>query len=64
VRRSIAIANPFGVEFWKILILHHAAERPIVAQGMLDELREQGLLRESPERPDAPKAMTLTTARD
>lgn len=30
------------LSFWKIHILHHAAERPIVGQWMLDELREHG----------------------
>ena len=28
--------------FWKVHILHHAAEGPIVGQWMLDELREHG----------------------
>ncbi|MGH9407913.1 MAG: PadR family transcriptional regulator [Vicinamibacterales bacterium] len=30
------------LSFWKIHILHHAAERPIVGQWMLEELREHG----------------------
>jgi PadR family transcriptional regulator, regulatory protein PadR len=28
--------------FWKVHILHHAAEGPLVGQWMLDELREHG----------------------
>jgi PadR family transcriptional regulator len=30
------------MSFWKIHILHHADQRPIVGQWMLDELREHG----------------------
>jgi PadR family transcriptional regulator len=30
------------MSFWKVHILHHAAQRPIVGQWMLDELREHG----------------------
>jgi DNA-binding PadR family transcriptional regulator len=30
------------LSFWKIHILHHAAERPIVGQWMIEELREHG----------------------
>jgi DNA-binding PadR family transcriptional regulator len=28
--------------FWKVHILHHAAERPVVGQWMLGELRRHG----------------------
>ena len=28
--------------FWKVHILHHAAERPVVGQWILSELREHG----------------------
>lgn len=30
------------LSFWKVHILHHAAEGPIVGQWMLEELREHG----------------------
>jgi len=30
------------LSFWKIHILHHAAEHPVVGQWMLEELREHG----------------------
>jgi DNA-binding PadR family transcriptional regulator len=30
------------LSFWKIHILHHAAEQPVVGQWMLEELRQHG----------------------
>jgi DNA-binding PadR family transcriptional regulator len=30
------------LSFWKVHILHHAAEGPVVGQWMLDELRRHG----------------------
>ena len=30
------------LSFWKIHILHHAAEHPVVGQWMLEELRQHG----------------------
>jgi len=30
------------LSFWKIHILHHAAEHPVVGQWMMEELREHG----------------------
>lgn len=30
------------LSFWKIHILHHAAERPVVGQWMIQELRHHG----------------------
>lgn len=30
------------ISFWKIHILHHASEHPVVGQWMLEELREHG----------------------
>ena len=30
------------LSFWKIHILHHAAEQPVVGQWMLEELRHHG----------------------
>ena len=36
IHREIQLA------FWKIHILHHAGERPIYGQWMLEELREHG----------------------
>jgi PadR family transcriptional regulator len=30
------------LSFWKLHVLHHAAQRPIVGQWMLDELRAHG----------------------
>jgi PadR family transcriptional regulator PadR len=30
------------LSFWKIHILHHAADHPVVGQWMLEELREHG----------------------
>jgi DNA-binding PadR family transcriptional regulator len=30
------------LSFWKVHILHHASEHPVVGQWMLDELREHG----------------------
>jgi len=32
------------LSFWKIHILHHAAEGPVVGQWMLEELRHHGYL--------------------
>ena len=37
-----AVGREILLSFWKIHILHHAAERPIVGQWMLEELREHG----------------------
>lgn len=40
------MADPLAREvllaFWKVLILHHAQERPIYGQWMLEELRRHG----------------------
>lgn len=36
IRREILLA------FWKVHILHHAAERPVFGQWMLEELRRHG----------------------
>jgi PadR family transcriptional regulator len=30
------------LSFWKVHILHHAAEHPVVGQWMMEELREHG----------------------
>jgi PadR family transcriptional regulator PadR len=40
--RLAAAGREILLSFWKIHILHHAAQRPIVGQWMLEELREHG----------------------
>ncbi|MDE3156213.1 MAG: helix-turn-helix transcriptional regulator [Acidobacteriota bacterium] len=40
--RLAAAGREILLSFWKIHILHHAAERPIVGQWMMEELREHG----------------------
>jgi PadR family transcriptional regulator PadR len=35
-------AREIFLSFWKIHILHHASEHPVVGQWMLEELREHG----------------------
>jgi len=37
-----AIQREILLSFWKIHILHHAAEGPVVGQWMLNELRHHG----------------------
>jgi DNA-binding PadR family transcriptional regulator len=37
-----AVQREFFIAFWKVHILHHAAERPVWGQWMLEELREHG----------------------
>ena len=37
-----AIRREFLLAFWKVHILHHAAEQPVVGQWMLQELRSHG----------------------
>jgi len=36
------LAREILISFWKVHILHHAAEEPVVGQWMLDELRRHG----------------------
>jgi DNA-binding PadR family transcriptional regulator len=36
------ISREILLSFWKIHILHHAAEEPVVGQWMLEELRRHG----------------------
>jgi DNA-binding PadR family transcriptional regulator len=36
------IAREILLSFWKVHILHHAAEEPVVGQWMLEELRRHG----------------------
>lgn len=36
------IAREVLLAFWKVLILHHAQERPIYGQWMMEELRGHG----------------------
>ena len=36
------ISREILLSFWKIHILHHAAEQPVVGQWMLEELRRHG----------------------
>jgi DNA-binding PadR family transcriptional regulator len=36
------ISREIRLAFWKVHILHHAAERPIYGQWLLDELRRHG----------------------
>jgi len=40
--RMNVLVREFFLCFWKIHILHHAAERPIYGQWMIEELREHG----------------------
>jgi DNA-binding PadR family transcriptional regulator len=37
-----ALQREILLGFWKIHILHHAAERPVVGQWMIQELRRHG----------------------
>ncbi|MPY87028.1 MAG: hypothetical protein GEU99_03820 [Luteitalea sp.] len=37
-----AVTREILLGFWKVHILHHAAERPVVGQWMLGELRRHG----------------------
>ena len=39
---SNEIAREILLSFWKVHILHHASEQPVVGQWMLDELRHHG----------------------
>ena len=39
-----AISREIHLAFWKIHILHHAAEHPIYGQWLLEELRRHGFL--------------------
>lgn len=41
-RPTAADAREILLSFWKIHILHHAAEEPVVGQWMLEELRRHG----------------------
>jgi DNA-binding PadR family transcriptional regulator len=36
------LAREILLSFWKVHILHHAAEEPVVGQWMLEELRRHG----------------------
>ena len=36
------ISREILLSFWKVHILHHAAEEPVVGQWMLEELRRHG----------------------
>ena len=36
------VAREILLSFWKVHILHHAAEHPLVGQWMLEELRRHG----------------------
>ena len=40
--KSKTIAREVLLAFWKVHILHHAGEGPLVGQWMLNELREHG----------------------
>jgi len=37
-----SVAREILLSFWKVHILHHAAESPIYGQGMMSELRRHG----------------------
>jgi DNA-binding PadR family transcriptional regulator len=41
---SDQISREILLAFWKIHILHHAAEQPIYGQWLLEELRRHGLI--------------------
>ena len=38
------LAREILLSFWKVHILHHAAEQPVVGQWMMEELRRHGYL--------------------
>lgn len=42
MRRRSHADREILLSFWKLHILHHAAERPIVGHWMMDELRAHG----------------------
>jgi DNA-binding PadR family transcriptional regulator len=41
-RRRESFHREILLSFWKVHILHHAAEHPVVGQWMLEELRHHG----------------------
>lgn len=41
-KKNKTLIREFLLGFWKVHILHHAAEGPVVGQWMLTELREHG----------------------
>ena len=41
-RSSRDVEREFLLAFWKVHILHHAAEEPVVGQWILEELRRHG----------------------
>jgi len=40
--RTKAVEREFLLAFWKLHVLHHASEQPVVGQWMMRELRRHG----------------------